>query len=50
MEPEHLVYCIRIGTHLDREWSEWFEAMVHDFEEIMMMPVWLMNLFLYITR
>jgi hypothetical protein len=27
MEPELMVYCIRIDAHLDRAWSGWFEDM-----------------------
>lgn len=27
MEPEPIVYRIRVGADLDCEWSEWFENM-----------------------
>lgn len=27
MESKPSLYCIRIGAHLDREWSDWFERM-----------------------
>lgn len=27
MEPETIIYCIRVGAHLDCGWSEWFDAM-----------------------
>jgi hypothetical protein len=27
MEPEPVIYRIRVGAHLDHEWSEWFGGM-----------------------
>jgi hypothetical protein len=27
METEPAAYCIKIGAHLDHEWSEWFDGM-----------------------